>query len=226
MSDQAIQNAIRARDECLDGIAKAERVIAVLRAKLERAERFIKDWEEFATLESPSHVSVEASDTLDTAPPPPPRRKNPRKEDVGGGARQILLERGNPLGKDDLLAALAERGLALHGKEPSMVLQTMLWRMRDKIIHMKGIGYWPIDVAHEASGHEPGDAFMAHTDPEEITDVMSQLRQPTRQRNLPRHRTGSHTYIGPIDKGVAPPLAFLYARCSRQEARRADRTKG
>ena len=65
------------------------------------------------------------------------------------------------MSRDDLFAALTEKGVIIHGKEPPVVLQTMLWRMSDRIIHLKGFGYWSKDQAYEPAAYDPV-AFDAH----------------------------------------------------------------
>lgn len=160
MTDTAVQNAAAMRDEVAAKIAAAEVQIKEWRATMARAERFIADWEEFSGEKAPAP-------TVDTPPEPTPRAasggkpKNPKKEEVAAIVREILLQNGAPMSRDELYDALVARGVVIHGGNPAVVLQTMLWRMQSVIVHLKGFGYWPADEAYQAadyvSGAEPSE---------------------------------------------------------------------
>lgn len=153
MTDLAIQNAVAARDEGLEKIAEAEALIKEWRAKVARAERFIADWQEFSgqvAPTAPALPAVESSGGNTTS-----KASNPKKEEVAEAALEILSERGVPLSRDDLLLALSAKGIHIHGKDPLVVLQTMLWRMKERIVHLKGFGYWPKDVAYAPAAYDP-----------------------------------------------------------------------
>lgn len=47
------------------------------------------------------------------------------------------------------------RGLVINGKDPQMVLSTMLWRKRDQVARVNGGGYWLAEVPNEAAGYDP-----------------------------------------------------------------------
>lgn len=160
MTDAAIENAVAVRDDMAEKIAAAEVQIKEWRAKKDRAERFIADWEEFSGRQAPAPA-------VDTPPEPAPRApsgskpKNPKKEDVAAIAREILLENGEPMSRDELHEALLSRGVVIHGGNPAVVLQTMLWRMQSVIVHLKGFGYWPADEAYQAA------AYISNAKPDE-----------------------------------------------------------
>ena len=146
MTDQALENAIAMRVQMAEKIATAEEQIKEYKAKMQRAERFIADWEEFSgqkvaapkVEEEPRRGGIKKRTTL-------PRPSNSKKEEVADVAREVLLERGKPMGRDDLFAAVSDRGITIHGKKPQVVFQTMMWRMQDVIVNIKGHGYWPAD---------------------------------------------------------------------------------
>jgi len=60
-----------------------------------------------------------------------------------------------PMSRDDLHEALVARGVIIHGGNPAVVLQTMLWRMGQEITHIKSFGYWPKDMPCAVSGYRP-----------------------------------------------------------------------
>jgi hypothetical protein len=163
MPDAAIENAVAVRDDMTEKIAAAEVQIREWRAKKDRAERFIADWEEFSGLKAPAP-------SVDTVPEPAPRPtpggkpKNPKKEEVASIAREILLQNGEPMSRDELYEALVARGVIIHGGNPAVVLQTMLWRMQSVIVHLKGFGYWPADEAYQAAD------YVSAAEPDEMEE--------------------------------------------------------
>ena len=152
MTDAAIENAAAIRDEMAEKISAAEVQIKEWRATMTRAERFIADWEEFSGQKAPA-VATNSEPVPRTASGGKP--KNPKKEEVAAVAREILLQNGRPMSRDDLFEALTFRGVIIHGTNPPVVLQTMLWRMSGEITHLKGFGYWPKDVPCEVAFYDP-----------------------------------------------------------------------
>jgi len=43
------------------------------------------------------------------------------------------------------------------------MLETMLWRMQEVIVHLKGHGYWPKEDAFMAADYEVGRTMKAAT---------------------------------------------------------------
>ena len=80
---------------------------------------------------------------------------NPKKEEVAAEVRDILMANKAPMTRDELLKMLSKRGKDIQGKNPAVVLQTMLWRMQSVIVHLKGYGYWPTDEPYESAGYHP-----------------------------------------------------------------------
>ncbi len=79
--------------------------------------------------------------------------KNPDRELVVDTALEIIRERGEPVNRKGLFDALAERGLIIRGKDPEMVLSTMLWRSPEKIVRLPLHGYWPKDVDYNPANY-------------------------------------------------------------------------
>jgi hypothetical protein len=171
MTDTAIENATAIRDEMAKKIAAAEVQIKEWRTKMARAERFIADWEEFSGQQAPAPA-------VDTNTEPAPRAasggkpRNPKKEEVAAVAREILLLNGRPMSRDDLFDALTARDVIIHGANPAVVLQTMLWRMRDEITHLKGFGYWPKDMACAVAFYDPAAAPLNIDDELDLKDLV------------------------------------------------------
>ena len=176
MVDTAIENAAAIRDDMAEKIATAEVHIKEWRAKMARAERFISDWEEFSGKQAPVPVATTVDKPASGAPSGG-KPKNPKKEVVAAVAREVLLQNGRPLSRDDLHEVLIARGVIIHGANPAVVLQTMLWRMRTKITHLKGFGYWPKEVPCEVAFYDPA-AVSPLTD-EDMADVFQSKTEVT-----------------------------------------------
>ena len=71
------------------------------------------------------------------------RPSNPDKSVVVDKALEIIRQHGEPMGRRALFDALVENGIVLEGSDPQMVLSTMLWRSKDRIVRLVPFGYWP-----------------------------------------------------------------------------------
>jgi hypothetical protein len=149
MADPALNTAqarlANAKTEILDLQKSLERLQARLKGLEDEKNKltwFIATWHEMAGIQAPAmeepaeNVPVSASRK---------RPKNPDREHVADVAREIIRERGHPVSRKDLFDALAARGLSIEGKDPEMVLSTMLWRTKDKIVRLPNFGYWLTD---------------------------------------------------------------------------------
>lgn len=157
--DVALQNAIARREALRERIDNIDSEISSLRKARERAtsdldstNAFVRMWYEMAGVPDPATEQIE----IDDVPPPPVRRpKNPDREFVAKVCLEIISAAGQPLGRKTLFDALAERGIHIHGKDPEMVLSTMLWRSQDKIVRLPQHGYWPKDEANPDANYWP-----------------------------------------------------------------------
>lgn len=157
MPDAAVENAIAVMQDMAEKIAKAKLQIEEWQQKSMRAERFVADWEEFSGQKAPA-IEPPVSNAVQTDTSKRPKPKNPKKEDVAEAAREIILTLGVPQSRDDIFAILPEKGMVIEGKDPPVVLQTMLWRMKDRIVHLKGHGYWPADEPYAPAEYDPAKA--------------------------------------------------------------------
>lgn len=146
MSDQALKNAVARRDALAAEINSYQQKIDDLRKEIVRAERFISDWNDFAGV----NFSLDAASDDAAAP------KNPDKELVGDNVDLLLELAGKPIKRAELMKELNNRGIVLHGKNPTMVLSTMLWRMQDRFVRIPRFGYWFRDQPYEPAGYVPG----------------------------------------------------------------------
>lgn len=145
MSDKAYENAAARRDELARGINQGQQRLETLRSELRGIEAFLDQWRKFAGVAAAAH---EPNPTFDPSNPPEhilrwrAKRKNSKKEEVANAAREVILANGKPLSRSDLYTILTERGLIIEGADPEMVLSTMLWRSKDKIVRLPKFGYW------------------------------------------------------------------------------------
>lgn len=132
------KNAVSVRDDMADKIAKTRRSIKAWRRARDEADALI------------AQLTGQTSGARTTRRP-----SNSPQAEVVEAARLLVEEAGRPLRRDELLARLRDRGLKVDGKHPEAVLQTMLWRSRDRLTHLRGHGYWPIERPWAPAGHDP-----------------------------------------------------------------------
>ena len=166
MSDAAIKNARAHQDALASRINTLQQELDGLRTELRDVRTFIAQWHRFAGEEDET-ANVQGEHTQNTTSIQPvdnedgakrTKRSNPKKEVVAEVARRIITERGEPMPRAALFAALKENGIELEGAEPEMVLSTMLWRTQKQggpIIRLRGGGYWPADRPNAEAGYHP-----------------------------------------------------------------------
>lgn len=165
MSDSALENAEAQKNQLLERKRRLQSDLAVVDAQLNRIERFIVDWHEFAGTNPPAadqpNDSLPAIRKRTRVQLGPSERTagNSKKEEVADAARAVIADRGEPVSRSDLLTAIRERGLTIEGTDPEMVLSTMLWRMKDRVIRLKQGGYWLKEQSYEPAGYFPNDIF-------------------------------------------------------------------
>ena len=159
MSDEALANAfaelhsLQDRHKELDAqIATLNQSRAVLGERIVKAAEFIVAWHGFAGKPVPTTESVLTSyrkaDEMLNSPAPLKVTGNPKKEAVAAATADIALELNRPVPRPELHRLLKDRGLDVRGTDPLVTLSTMLWRMKDRIVHIPGKGYWPINVRY------------------------------------------------------------------------------
>jgi hypothetical protein len=72
-----------------------------------------------------------------------------------------------------LLKAVTERGIILSGKDPGMVLSTMMWRMRNEFVGLPRWGYWLKDRPYEPAEYHPLVPYPADDEHSEIVNPIS-----------------------------------------------------
>jgi hypothetical protein len=137
-----------------------------LREELDEIERFIVVCERYAEAEEPRHlVSVTAAVATEThnesafterlEERQKRRRSAIRDDDLHTRLRAILLERGAPMSRQELIDALAARGVNPESQDPTNWLGTRMYRRRESYVQIRGRGYWLADVPNASIGHVP-----------------------------------------------------------------------
>ena len=80
---------------------------------------------------------------------------NPKRAKIADDALALIAEVGRPIGRTELFEQLVARGMRLEGKNPLMVFSTMLWRERERIVRLRGFGYWPADKRFPPAKYDP-----------------------------------------------------------------------
>jgi hypothetical protein len=176
MSDTALDNAERLRNDLAAKINKAQDEIAGWKRDLRRIELFVEAWHALAAGKAPEtdlaggdHTQVVAT-VVPAKPKPakPERRHNSTKEEVAAAARSLIEAHGEPMSRTDLYRQLTiEKGLRIEGKDPEMVLSTMLWRAGPDagVVRLKGGGYWLKERAWPDADYHPDSPHMGNEAP-------------------------------------------------------------
>lgn len=164
MSDIALQKAEATKKQLVKRRLDLHAELKNIDRRVGEIDRFIETWHEFA--DSPvDPASVEWAIQNEYKEEQTTKRTtgNSPKEEVVAVAIELIRERGQPIMRDELYELLIEAGLTIQGKDPQMVLSTMLWRMKDKIVRVEGGGYWPADTPNVVAGYDPNTATLLDT---------------------------------------------------------------
>lgn len=74
------------------------------------------------------------------------RPNNPPRAIVVDAVCEILAAARRPLQVAELYDQLLARDIEIQGRKPEVVLTTMLWRSRDRLLRFDKVGYWPADL--------------------------------------------------------------------------------
>lgn len=163
--DKVLQNAMERRDAARELIGQQKNKIRDLQAVVARYEMelaevdaWIAGWYAYSGIQPPPGEEQSKPVEEDARKRP----VNPPRELVAEEALRIIRENAAPMQRKPLFDALTARGIVIRGKDPEMVLSTMLWRERDKIVRLPQWGYWPANVTHEDALYFPGlEGLMA-----------------------------------------------------------------
>ena len=161
MADPAYTNALARRDAVSGEIDKLKLELESLQKEVVRIEDWLAVYHEFALQsEAHSHVTATSQPPTATANDGKPQstsvtRKNPSKEVVARFTYNLAKDRGRPVPRESIMAALQNDGVEIEGKDPEMVVSTMLWRQKDVVVRLKPYGYWMADQPFPEAGYYP-----------------------------------------------------------------------
>lgn len=181
MSDVALTKAERKRLELQEKIVSLMNKLAEIQADLDalqkekaKLDQFIDTWYELAGEPRPKTALAAAPATISISLTASARSKNPEREVVVEKALGYIRAVGHPLPRKEIFERLKADGVVIYGKDPEMVLSTMLWRSQDQIVRLRGFGYWPKDTPYDQAGYDPDiDDLVgsAETEPEGDVEV-------------------------------------------------------
>jgi hypothetical protein len=146
MNHVALRNAELAKKRLKEEIQRLSAELDRKRLELKQVDTFLQQWAKFAAPQ-PDLMEDERGELVPW--------KNPSREAVGRAVRTILLTNGKPMLRDELFGKLQTSGTDIRGKDPKMILSTMLWRMPDRFVRLKGFGYWPREMPYPPAHYDP-----------------------------------------------------------------------
>lgn len=187
MSGDVLINAKTKRKQLLARKAELRREREAVDAQLQDVEKFLALYSTFSKGEQ-EHLPNFGTESGPESPRLIRARTNSDKEDVADAARVVIARHGQPVMRADLFRELIELGLKIDGKDPEMVLSTMLWRQKDKVVRLKkGGGYWLPERPWEPAGYEPTEEALEQArrrrEADEARDAMLAF-QKTREEAL------------------------------------------
>jgi hypothetical protein len=156
MDDKALKSAEAKRAELAQAIARQRNDINDAMSKLNSLQQDAAELDAWIDMWHHLAGTKRATTTLErneigmplVKAEKPKRPKNPDRELVVDEALAAIRVKGEPMNRKELFDALAGNGIIIHGKDPEMVLSTMLWRSQDRIERLVPFGYWPVGVEY------------------------------------------------------------------------------
>jgi hypothetical protein len=154
VSDAAIEKARQRREELADKINAHNQALEGFRRELSDVDAFIRAWHMYA---GDGQGDPQNENKAEPAEGKKPKATNLPKQIIGAHVESFLRLRGRPALRKEIMAHLREQGITIHGRDPDMVLSTMLWRMPARFQRVQPHGYWL------ANGPSPGEDADPHT---------------------------------------------------------------
>ena len=154
MIEKVLENAERKRDSLAAEINSLAQRMEELKRDITILDDWISRWHEFAGKDETAAGAPESHELAPPAARSARTKGNPSKEEVAAKVKELILERGLPIARNDLFEALKSLGIIIRGADPKVVLGTMLWRT-DDIIRLRGHGYWLKIRPFEPAGYNP-----------------------------------------------------------------------
>ncbi len=162
MTDTAFETAKAKREQLLKRKTELRKERAFIDAQLNDVDKFIALYESFAAgvADTLEHFANTEGESPAVSPKRRRIRPNSKKEDVAEAARVVIAQRGEPVMRSEMFKELIRQGYKIEGSDAEMVLSTMLWRMKDHVIRLRGGGYWLPERPWEPANYEPTKAVL------------------------------------------------------------------
>jgi hypothetical protein len=152
INDPALENALARREhlrqryfETVNEIERLSELRQGYAGEFQKVDAFIRTWYEMAGIPNPElQEQKESQAAQEQAALPEKRPQNPNRRDVTLKAVEYIREAERPLSRSEIWEKLKADDIIIYGKNPEMVLSTMLWRTKDLIRRLRGGGYWPV----------------------------------------------------------------------------------
>lgn len=159
MTNQVLEEALLRK-------AKLERQIDELSLQLAEIEDFIELFEKHFAPKSqpigigtpqilPQTASIQLPEVRIRTRRLAASKKNPSRKQISQLARKLMLERGSPLTRTQLVEGLATVGFPIVAADASKAIGTTMWRLRNEFTNIEGHGYWPINEPCPSVGYDP-----------------------------------------------------------------------
>lgn len=143
--DVALRNAMKRADQLRSQIAEDQVTIKKLSERVRSGALELRQLDRFIT------AALTLADTTQLSQGRP---RNPDRREVSEKALEIIRALRRPLSRRDLYKRLTDAGVIITGKDPEMVLGTMLYR-DDRIVRLRGFGYWPKNEVYDPAFYIP-----------------------------------------------------------------------
>lgn len=147
MAKTELKSAKALKKIVLSMIITRERELGDLRKQYNELENFIDSFPQ---------KNVNVGDKVEQKAIKSKTKPNSDKKEVAAGAYKLVKMRGEPIKRDELYDLLIAQGYVIEGKNPQMILSTMLWRVKDSgLIRLNGGGYWIKEQRYEPANYFP-----------------------------------------------------------------------
>jgi len=166
--DQAVTNAMARRE--------------ALKLELAEIEQFLQLYERFTQRvgvpdslpRSMAEQNEDISSPEADQPEASPRAPKLNRLQLIPHIREVILEAEKPLTRGVLLRKLTQRGIHIGGEyDRAKNMGTIMWRLREHFINLRGWGYWPRDLAFNRADYEPDSAIATDDMKPDLADLMS-----------------------------------------------------
>lgn len=153
MSAAAKANAMAREGELLAKLADLKSKVHSVESELTALRSFLAALDHFERSAAPAPGLIGVARPAETKRP----RNNPSRDEVVSMVMEIIEAAGAPIQRQPLFDALVAKGVVIRGKDPTLVLATMLWRSQDKIVKLHGRGYWIASRPYPPASYSPSE---------------------------------------------------------------------